>query len=456
MKEESSFEDSNDEINKSNENVKQELTGLPDKKEKDEKSIQENNVEIKDTENRTSSKVINNDNENSEDLTNCLLSKKDFMTTSNKKNFCETRYIKRIVVILIYILSYVVNAIFIRINSLDLLPVKASFIQGAILSIFIPISFFISSNRNFKKNKRYIGKEKEVLNIEIENNMKEGISDFMNKKYYEVYYHYISKFYFITAFLSLLYFLSIFLFYQGISYTQPLFGQLFFPFISIILVVFKLFDKNFNCSLNKVLSILCILIASSLYMISFIKNNDIKSDQKNYIYSSIFLGICILCLSTFIYVAKKVFKKYFYYVDVLEFAGYTGIYIAGIVPLVLIILYAIFYSELKNNNPSGGALFIVLGKAFFSTCVCDLALAYILKYFALKITCKIMVVNLSIIYLIFYFVTAGRNAIFKDYYFLSGQILNLIIVFLLFYDIYNKNIKREVYEVKKQRIRASL
>lgn len=441
MKEESSLEDSNDEINNSNENVKQELTGLPDKKEKNEKTTQENNVEIKGTD---------------EDLTNCLLSKTDFMTTSHKKNFCETRYIKRIVVIFIYILSYVINAIFIRINSLDLLPIKASFIQGAILSIFIPISFFISSNRNFKKNKRYIGKEKEVLNIEIENNMKEGLSDFMNKKYYEVYYHYISKFYFITALLSLLYFLSIFFFYQGISYTQPLFGQLFFPFISIILVIFKLFDKNFNCSLKKVLSILFILIASLLYMISFIKNNDIKSDQKNYIYSSIFLGIFILCQSTFIYVAKKIFKKYFYYVDVLEFFGYTGIYIAGIVPLVLIILYAIFYSELKNNNPSGGALFILLGKVFFSTCVCDLSLAYILKYFALKITCKILVVNLSIIYLIFYFVTAGKNAIIKDYYFLSGQILNLIIVFLLFYDIYNKNIKREVYEVKKQRIRASL
>ena len=197
MKEESSFEDSNDEINNSKENVKQELTGLSDKKEKDEKTVPENNVEIKGTD---------------EDLTNCLLSKTDFMATPNKKNFCETRYIKRIVVIIIYILSYVINAIFIRINSLDLLPIKASFIQGAILSIFIPISFFISSNRNFKKNKRYVGKEKEVLNIEIENNMKEGLSDFMNKKYYEVYYHYISKFYFITALLSLFYFLSIFFF----------------------------------------------------------------------------------------------------------------------------------------------------------------------------------------------------------------------------------------------------
>ena len=142
--------------------------------------------------------------------------------------------------------------------------------------------------------------------------MKEGISDFMNKKYYEVYYHYISKFYFITALLSLLYFLSIFFFYQGISYTQPLFGQLFFPFISMFLVIFKLFDKNFNCSVKKVLSILFILIASSLYVISFIKNNDIKANQKDYIYSSIFLGVFILCQSTFIYVAKKVFKKYFY------------------------------------------------------------------------------------------------------------------------------------------------
>ena len=294
-----------------------------------------------------------------------------------------------------------------------------------------------------------------MLNFEIENNVKSNLSDYMNKKYYEVYYQYITKFYFLTAFFSVLYFLSIFLFYQGISYTQPLYGQLFFPFISIIVIIIKIFDRNIKCSALKVFSIFCMLIPSFLYMISFVKNNNIEFDDKNFIYSTIFLGCFAICQSMLIYFVKKVFKKYFYYVDVLEFVGYIGFYIVVVVPLILVILYCIFYSELINNNPSGNPLFFIIGKAFLSTCVCDLSLFYILKYFALKVTCKLLVINISIIYWIFYQVT-GENKMYADYYFLAGQAINLIVITLLIVDIYNKNIKREVYEVKKQKIKASL
>ena len=427
-------------------------------KEKEKESIcQDNKDIIEENECKDKDSDICGLNENMEiDLKDNLLNKNDFIdqTFRTKKDFCETRYIKRIGLIIIFILSYTFNSIYIRINSLNLMPIKASFVQGAIFSIFIPISFFISSIRSFKKNKKYIGKEKEVLNTEIENNMKENLSEFMNKKYFEVYYHYISKFYFLTAFFSILYFLSIFFFYLGISYTQPLFGQLFFPFISIILIIIKLIDRNIKCNKIKILSIICMIVTSFLYIISFINNCNVELDS-NYLYSIIFLGIFSIIQSMLIYFVKKVFKKYFYYVDVMEFVGYIGIYIVAFVPLILVILYCIFYRELIDNNPSGNALFYVIGKAFFSTCICDLSLAYIIKYFALKITCKLMVINISIIYLIFYIVT-GKDKIFKDYYFLVGQVLNLILVFLLFFNIYKKNLKREVYEIKKQKIRASL
>ena len=385
-----------------------------------------------------------------------FLSKNDFISPSypEKKNFCETRYFRRIVLIILYIIIYTINAIYIRINSLNLIPIKASFIQGSLFSIFIPISFLVASNKNFKKKRRHIGKEKEVLNIEIENNMKDNLSDFMNKRFYEVYYQYVSKFYLLTAFFSVLYFLSIYLFYQGISFTQPLFGQIFFSFISAGLILIKLFDKKMKCNLNKILSYICILGSSIVYMISFLKNDDIKFD-KNYAFSTLFLVIFVVCQSTLIYFVKKVFKKYFYYVDVLEFVGYIGIYIVVFVPFILTILYFIFYSELIYDNPSGNSMFIVIGKGFFSTCICDLCLAYILKYFALKITCKLMIINLSIIYLIFYIVT-GKEKIFKDYYFMIGQVLTVILFILLIQNIYKKNLKREEFEVKKQRLRAGL
>jgi hypothetical protein len=454
------MEKDEDIINKSsNSKNAKEIQMLEEDKIANENDENENGIGENEDKNLNTSCLNENGNEIiQQEKNDILLNKSDFInqkTYPKKKSFCQTRYIKRIGIIFIFIPSYLYTAIYIRINSLHLIPVKAGFIQGAIFSIFIPISFFISSIVNFNKNKKYIGKEKEVLNFEIENNVKSNLSEYMNKKYYEVYYQYITKFYFLTAFFSVLYFLSIFLFYQGISYTQPFFGQLFFSFISTIVIIFKIFNRNMKCKAFKIFSIFCMLIPSFLYMASFMKNNNIEYDDKNFIYSTIFLGCFAICQSMLIYFVKKVFKKYFYYVDVLEFVGYIGFYIFVIVPLILVILYCIFYSELINNNPSGNPLFFVIGKAFLSTCVCDLSLFYILKYFALKITCKLLVINISIIYWIFYRVT-GRNKMYDDYYFLVGQGINLIVIILLIVDIYKKNIKREVYEVKKQKIKASL
>ena len=391
-----------------------------------------------------------------EEIEETLLSKNEFINPvyPTKKNFCETRYFKRIVLIIFYIASFTFSSIFIRINSLDLIPIKASFIQGAIFSIFIPISFFVSSNKYFKKKRKHIGKEKEVLNTDIENNMKENLSDFMNKRYYEVYYQYISKFYLLTAFFSVLYFISIFLFYQGISYTQPLFGQLFFSFIAIILVLAKLIEKKMKFEILNIMSLICILGASALFILSFLNNEHYIIDR-NHVYSIIYLGFFAICQSIIIYFMKNVFKKYFYYVDVLEFVGYMGLYIIVIVPLILFILYCVFYRELIYDNPSGNSLFYVIGKAFFSTCICDLCLVYILKYFSLKITCKLMIINLSIIYLIFYLVT-GKERMFGDYYFLAGQGLSVILLVLLMLNVYKKNLKREVFEMDKIKLRASV
>ena len=391
-----------------------------------------------------------------EEIRESLLNKNDFINPvyPTKKRFCETRYFKRIILIILYILSFTFSSIFIRINSLDLIPIKASFIQGAIFSIFIPISFFVSSNKYFKKKRKHIGKEKEVLNTEIENNMKENLSDYMNKRYYEVYYQYISKFYILTAFFSVLYFISIFLFYQGINYTQPLFGQLFYSFIAIILVFFKLIEKKMKLDVLKIISLICILGASALFILSFLNNEHYKIDR-NQLYSIIFLGFFAVCQSIIIYFMKNVFKTYFYYVDVLEFVGYMGLYIIVIVPLILIILYCIFYNELIYNNPSGNSLFYVIGKGFFSTCICDLCLFYILKYFSLKITCKLIIINLSIIYLIFYLVT-GKEKILGDYYFLAGQGLSAVLLVLLIINIYKKNLKREIFEMDNIKLRASV
>jgi len=438
----------NSELSSLNNKVEQKEGERLEKKNSEGKIPEENKLKDNSTE-------INEYIKDNKEMEETLLNKNDFITPTyrEKKNFCETRYFRRIVLIIIYIISYSISAIFIRINSLDLVPIKACFIQGAIFSIFIPVSFFFSSNKYFKKKRINLGTEKEILNTDIERNMKENLSDYMNKRYYEVYYQYLSKFYYLTGFFSVLYFFSIFFFYKGISYSQPLLGQIFLSFIPVILMAAKLVDKNIKYSGTKILSVICILSSSILYMISFLKYDIIEFD-KRHIYSTIFLVLFVICQSFIIYFMKKIFRKYFYYVEVFELVGYIGIYILAVVPFILVILYFVFDRELINNNPSGNSLFYVIGKAFFSTCICDLCLVYILKYFSLKIACKLMIINLSIIYLIFYLVT-GKE-ILSNYYFLIGQILSVILLFLLFKNIYEKNLKREVFEMNKIKLRASM
>jgi hypothetical protein len=229
------MEKDEDIINKSsNSKNAKEIQMLEEDKIANENDENENGIGENEDKNLNTSCLNENGNEIiQQEKNDILLNKSDFInqkTYPKKKSFCQTRYIKRIGIIFIFIPSYLYTAIYIRINSLHLIPVKAGFIQGAIFSIFIPISFFISSIVNFNKNKKYIGKEKEVLNFEIENNVKSNLSEYMNKKYYEVYYQYITKFYFLTAFFSVLYFLSIFFFLSRYQLYPALFWPIIFLF----------------------------------------------------------------------------------------------------------------------------------------------------------------------------------------------------------------------------------
>ena len=150
-------------MNKSNNsrNAK-EIQMLEEDKISNESDENENENGIGENEDKNLNLNTSNENESEnikQEKNDILLNKNDFInqkTYPKQKNFFETRYIKRIVIIFVFIPSYLYSAIYIRINSLDLIPVKAGFIQGALFSIFIPISFFISSIVNFNKKKKSI------------------------------------------------------------------------------------------------------------------------------------------------------------------------------------------------------------------------------------------------------------------------------------------------------------
>ena len=212
-------------------------------------------------------------------------------------------------------------------------------------------------------------------------------------------------------------------------------------------------QRKFKPNCFKVMSALCLLLCPIFYIFSYLNNKETIQDKGNK-YSFIFLGLFVVVQSLLIFCMKTAFKKFYYYVDVLEFIGYIGIFILVVTPLILVILYAIFYSELGSNNPVGNNLFLVLGKAILSSCVCDLSFAFILKYFSLKIAAKLFIVNFSIIYLIFKIVTG--NNIRQDYFFLTGFILGVIILILLMVNIYMKNAKKQISEINERRMKTTL
>jgi hypothetical protein len=88
-------------------------------------------------------------------------------------------------------------------------------------------------------------------------------------------------------------------------------------------------DQKIKFSPLKFLSVIFIVTTSFLFIFSFKKNCDVELNS-DYAYSTIFLSLFAILQSALIYFLKKTFKTYFYYMDILEFIGYIGIYIIEI------------------------------------------------------------------------------------------------------------------------------
>ena len=383
------------------------------------------------------------------------LNTKDFEI--RKKKFYETSYIKKTLYIIIYIISYTICTIFIRVNSMNLNAGKASLIQGAIHMFSIPISFFISSFARTEKRKKNKGKEeKEIHHLEIEVNMQDNISDYMNKKYYEVYYSFLSKFYLLSVILSIIYYLSYLFFYLGFTYNQnpiqPIYGQFFYGIIPTIITIIKLFNRGVKFHGSSLLTILSNIFIVTLFFISFIiyNKNGFNSDD---ILSTVYLGIYLILNTSFIYGFKCIFRKFFYYIDILEFVGYMGLYIFVVIPPLLFLAFYLLNdgsgNEFLVNNPQGPVLFSLLVKTIFSSCICDLSFIYILKYFSFGIITKIFNINLGIIYFVYYVFAAEKKL---DFLFFAGEAFMVLSVILLIKHISQKNIKKIDKDLEKQQL----
>ena len=374
-----------------------------------------------------------------------------------KKSFCETNYIKKTIYIIIYIISYTICTIFIRVNSMDLNAGKASLIQGAIHVFLIPISFFASTFARIKKRKKNKGKdEKEIHHLEIEVNMRDNISDYMNKQYYEVYYSFTSKFYLLSVILSIIYYLSYLFFYLGFTYNnnpiQAIYAQFFYSIIPTIITIIKLFTRGVKLRSISLITIFSNIIIVALFFLSFIiyNKNGFNIDD---VLSSIYLGIYLLLNTSFIYGFKFIFREYFYYIDILEFVGYIGLYILVVVPGLLFLAFYLLNdgsgNEFLANNPQGPILFSTLLKSIFSSCICDLSFIYILKYFSFGIITKIININLGIIYFIYYLFVAEKKL---DILLFAGEGFVGLSVVLLIIHISLKNFKKIDKDFEKQQL----
>lgn len=374
------------------------------------------------------------------------LDEKDFISTTKKESIINKIYIENFIFIFIYVVSYVFCAIYIRHKSYNLDPSKASLIQGGVFSVFIPFSFFISITSEAKKQKKTEGREREISNVELEINMDKNLSDFMEKKYYEIYFRYLSKFYIFTGIISALYYLSFLFFYLGINNCQNIYGQIFVSFISTMALVPKLFDRGIRCNLFNIISIFLNFTCSCIFMIWFILDkNNYKSN--NDFQGTLFLTIFVLFYTAYTYMFRKIFKKYFYYIETLEFVGYMGIFILIIIPLVLSILYCANYTYIGKNNPQGVSLFYVLGKSLISSFICDLSYIFVLKYFSLGVISKVFNINLGVLCLLYYLfrnkdILIGENNKANIVFYVGEGTCGLVL-FLFFLDIYKKKNKKQ-------------
>lgn len=313
---------------------------------------------------------------------------------------------KKFLYFIISILLYSITHLLIRYDSMETDHFLLAYFQVASLTIFIPLSFLKKNiEDNFTKTKP---KEIEQSSSLMAQQMRDEFSEIMEKKFYENYFEYSSKFYLHSIILSSLYYISLSFYYWGLYYIPPLIGNSIFASTAIVLQIIKIVTGKYK--LNLLSNFILILYSCGLCcLFGYLHNlNTLKSLS---LYGLAYFSISAITTALFIFYFNSISKKYKFYIDVIELLGFAGLFCLLIIPFFLLLVTYLTTDSIII--PMGTQLLIVLAKSMLCSCVNDVIILKCISLFSMSVE----VTSLgSLITLLYVFQVMFKTDILIDVY----------------------------------------
>lgn len=329
---------------------------------------------------------ISAESSNPENLFNCqtsndLLSEDKFnYIKTKKKNKFYQKQINAFLLLFIYLTLSSFSFIYIKYKIFNASPFFLGYIQTSVFSIYLPLSLIITifKTKFFAKAQT----EKEQTFIEIQEQTQDNFSDIMTRRYYETYYNYYKSFYINCIILMILYFFYTTFYYQTLREFDALPLANISCFSTLFIFIFKLFIQGKRSSRKNIIVALLNVITTLLFLCFYLFYIYKRLQWTTMIKGMAFSFIYIIMQSAFVLYFKKIIKKYKYYLNITEIAGFVGAFsIVSTIPILLCVNY--FQIE-KINFDTGIYLYITIFKCgILSLCV-DYCYFWILKVFSLS------------------------------------------------------------------------
>lgn len=295
-----------------------------------------------------------------------------------KKKFNKWKTYRKFVYFTLSMMLYSVTHIFLRYNTMGVDHFLLPYFQVASLVVFIPFSFLKTNiTENCSKGKPT---EIERSSSVIEEKMKDEFSEIMEKKFYENYFEYSSRFYLHAIILSLLYYIRLLFYYWSLYYIPPLNCNSIFASTVIVLQVIRMLTGKYKPSLLS--NFILIFYSCGLCcLFGYLNNaNELKSLS---VLGVIYASISVIVTALFLYYYNSITKKYKYYIDIFELFGFIGLFCLVIIPFPLVLMS--YFATDGVRIPMGIELFIVLGKAMLCSCVNDVLIFNCISMFSMSV-----------------------------------------------------------------------
>ena len=285
---------------------------------------------------------------------------------------------KGILSILIYIICSVLSTIFIKHEAQSLSYYQSSFLQSSCSIVLIPLS---SLQKIFLDRiiKHRLSNEEEK--DPAEQLQEESFSELMNKKNYEHFYKYSKSYYRNILYLIICYFISLTFHYWTLHYLNIMLCLIYFTINSVTILLMKCIIHFHKTKLEDICQIILnIGVCVGFYICYHLLTKD--NVNYNYKIGTVLAATVVAANTAFLYFWKSLQKKYKFYINTTEVAGYMGLFslITAVVVVVLVVLFKDGFMLFSNEGVFGVELFKLMAKVGFCGVVVDFALMKMVDY----------------------------------------------------------------------------